>query len=481
MRRCGPDHRTSTRTGCGRRQESLDRRCRPDVPVEAVRIVVVPVDVSRVEAAQAGTSPVEVAQRPAARRPAPSEPPSGGGSPTRDAAARAGVTLRIVRPLVAALRALWRQVFVVAGLPAAIAAAGGAGAGAAETIGPPRAGPSVASPSSEAVRGAIARALPLLAQGADGYMAERKCFACHHQTIPLLALATAGRRGFEVDREYVERIAGFVERSLESGRSRYLEGRGQGGNTITAGSALWTLGLAGRAPSDTTRMVADYLADAHRESSYWRVTTHRPPSEGSHFAATFVALRGLQIYGAEEPSEELAERLRKVRTWLATSGGRDTEDRVFRLWGLVVVEAERPVVAQAREALSATQRRDGGWGQLDRLVADERAAIAGAGAASAEVLARRAAESDAYATGTALVAMRQAGVGPNDPAYLRGIAYLLRTQQADGSWRVTSRSKPIQTYFETGFPHGTDQFISSAATGWAVTALAMGLPVYVEP
>jgi hypothetical protein len=40
---------------------------------------------------------------------------------------------------------------------------------------------------------------------------------------------------------------------------------------------------------------------------------------------------------------------------------------------------------------------------------------------------------------------------------------------------VATRSKPIQTYFETGFPHGPDPFISSAATGWAATALGLAI------
>jgi hypothetical protein len=462
------------RTGCGRRQEELDRRCRAVVRVNAVRI-----ELAR------GVD----ARRSAARRAIVADAAHGG--PTTDGHTAGGsmarnVASQLVRPLVAALRALWRRVFIVAVILGAAAAAKAAAAQGAEESGSVKANAAESkqgetNTSNEAVRAAIAKALPLLAKGADGYMAERKCFACHHQTFPLLALSTAGRRGFAVDRDYVERVAKFVERSLESGRSRYLEGRGQGGNTITAGSALWTLALAGRPAGDTTRMVVDYLGKAHKESTYWRVTTHRPPSEGSHFAATFTALRGLQSYGAAEPSEDLAERLRKVRAWLESTDGRDTEDRAFRLWGLVLVDGDRRAVERAREALVRTQRPDGGWGQLDRLIAHERAAIQGAGGASATKPAVRAAESDAYATGTALVALRQAGDGMSEPAYRRGVAYLLRTQQADGSWRVKSRSKPIQTYFETGFPHGVDQFISSAATGWAVTALAMALPVCVEP
>ena len=54
--------------------------------------------------------------------------------------------------------------------------------------------------------------------------------------------------------------------------------------------------------------------------------------------------------------------------------------------------------------------------------------------------------------------------------------FLLRTQCPDGSWHVKTRSKPIQTFFDNGDPHGPDQFISIPATAWATTALALALP-----
>ncbi|GIW92800.1 MAG: hypothetical protein KatS3mg110_0841 [Pirellulaceae bacterium] len=86
-------------------------------------------------------------------------------------------------------------------------------------------------------------------------------------------------------------------------------------------------------------------------------------------------------------------------------------------------------------------------------------------------------EPDAYATGTALVALRIAGgVSRDQAAYQAGVRFLLRTQVEDGTWHVASRSQPFQTYFETGFPYGPDQWISLAATSWAVTALALACP-----
>jgi hypothetical protein len=55
------------------------------------------------------------------------------------------------------------------------------------------------------------------------------------------------------------------------------------------------------------------------------------------------------------------------------------------------------------------------------------------------------------------------------------VAFLLDTQRADGSWLVISRSRGTQPYFESGFPHGTNQFISAAGTAWATSALVLAL------
>jgi hypothetical protein len=80
--------------------------------------------------------------------------------------------------------------------------------------------------------------------------------------------------------------------------------------------------------------------------------------------------------------------------------------------------------------------------------------------------------SDAYATGLSLGAISMTHTGAVDtPAYRRGVAYLMKTQCPDGSWHVRSRAFGVQPYFESGFPHGDDQWISMAATAWAAIAL----------
>ena len=82
---------------------------------------------------------------------------------------------------------------------------------------------------------------------------------------------------------------------------------------------------------------------------------------------------------------------------------------------------------------------------------------------------------DAYATCEALYARHLSGPSPKSAEYAKGLSYLLRTQLEDGMWFVRSRAFGFQPYFESGFPHGADQFISASATSRAVIGLAPAL------
>jgi hypothetical protein len=180
------------------------------------------------------------------------------------------------------------------------------------------------------------------------------------------------------------------------------------------------------------------------------MTSDRPPTESSHFTANYLAIRGLRSFATADQKIRVDRRIDEARRWLLANAPKDTEDRVFRLWALKLADATDEQVQAACHDLLATQREDGGWSQTVDL------------------------ESDAYATGSALVALHHAGgLGVADAAYACGLKVILCLQKVDGSWHVRSRSKPFQTYFESGFPHGPDQFISIAASSWATTALAL--------
>lgn len=307
--------------------------------------------------------------------------------------------------------------------------------------------------TTEDIRAAVVKALPLIQKGSNGHRAQRTCFACHHQAIPLFAMTAARSRGITIKEEDVGKHLQFIADFLGKNRDGYREGRGQGGQADTAGYALWTLETGGWKPDETTAAVAEYLLQRHKDLDHWRATSNRPPSEKSSFTTTYVALRGLQTFGTAEQKQRIDERLRVVRGWLEKTPARDNEDRVFRLWAMQRAGCEAKKVQAVARELIEKQRDDGGWAQRDDM------------------------QSDAYATGTTLAALHQAaGLATNDPIFQRGLKYLLATQAKDGTWHVRSRSKPFQTYFESGFPHGKDQFISLAASSWATTALALALP-----
>jgi squalene cyclase len=306
------------------------------------------------------------------------------------------------------------------------------------------------------LRAAIEKSLPLLMAGAVGHRENRTCFACHNQGVPLLALSAARDHGFAVDQDELSRQQTFIAEFLGKNRENYLQGKGTGGQADTAGYALWALSAAGYKGDETTAAVAEYLLLRHKDRDHWLGTSNRPPTEASAFTTTYMALYGLTAFGTTDQAERIAARREQVRLWLVTTPAKDTEDRVFRLLALDAAAAPTSDIQAAAKDLLVRQRDDGGWAQLD----------------SGEPA--RATESDAYATGTALVALHTAGgLATDDPAYQKGLAYLLKTQLPDGSWHVISRSKPFQPYYESGFPHEKDQFISCAATGWATWAMIL--------
>ena len=308
-------------------------------------------------------------------------------------------------------------------------------------------------PSPANARAAAERALPLLYAAAEGHIAQQSCFACHNQSLPMLAFRAARDRGLAVRDDDVRVQTGFVHDFLSRNHDKFKKGAGTGGQVDTAGYALLTLELGGQKPDDVTAAVAEYLLKYQADKDRWRTVSHRPPSEASDFTTTYLALRGLRVFGPPAQKDAIAKRVATVRGWLLTAKPKDTEDRVFRLLALKEAGADADLVRGAADALARTQNTDGSWSQLDGR------------------------PGDAYATGSALFALHEAGgLGPADPAYVRGVGFLLRTQAADGSWYVKSRSRPFQPYYESGFPYENDQFISATATGWAATALLIASP-----
>jgi N-acyl-D-amino-acid deacylase len=295
---------------------------------------------------------------------------------------------------------------------------------------------------------ALRLGLPLVQQAAANYPKHRKCFSCHHQTLPMLAMVAARESGLEVDQKLLDAQADFTRQSFHDQVEPMRRGEGVGGHALTVGYGLWALALAGRPADETTEAMVAYLLKTQHEDGHWEAQTIRPPLEESFTTCTVLAVVGMRRYAAASQAAEVDSSINKAKAWLSKANPQSQEDIAMALWGGAQLGATPDELRAARDAALAMQRDDGGWAQLATM------------------------ESDAYATGQVLFALQAAGLSSRELAYQRGVAYLLKSQQADGSWLVVSRSKPIQTYFDNGDPHGKNQFISMPATCWALVVLA---------
>jgi len=323
---------------------------------------------------------------------------------------------------------------------------------------PPVAPPAlVATPRSARV--AIEKAVAQLQPASPGFTKGATCVSCHHQSLPAMAVTLARDHGVPVDRSLAEHPTRATLESWKAAREQYLLANTPAGGFI-AGTpyALTSMAEERVAPSALTAAVALALANTQRRDGSWNLPIGsaggglRPPlgSIGS-ISLTALTIRGLSVYAPKGREAEMKVRLARALAFMRQSSPSDTQDDAFKLMGLVWSAAPAAEVTRQASRVLALQRADGGWAQLPTMSAD------------------------AYATGQALYALNAAGVSPRSAAFQKGVAYLLRTQLDDGTWFVRSRGFGFQPYFETGFPHGRDQFISAAATSWAVMALAYAL------
>ena len=311
---------------------------------------------------------------------------------------------------------------------------------------------------------AVRRSAALVSRAASNWQQHKTCFSCHHQTLPLLAATELARAGFPLDAAWVKSQAATTHKYFADRIEDMDEGNHVPGGSTTAGYGLWALSLAQQPPDKTTTAMVTYLLkiqgvarlqgrptpDLSRlQNGRWTTSCRRPPMQGSDIADTVLALVGMEQYATEAQRPQLAKARAAAENWLAQSPLTTQEDRIWRLWGLHRLAGEAATKATVRKLILAAQREDGGWPQTNDL------------------------PSDAFSTGQTLFVLRQTGSPLDEPAVLRARDYLLRTQQADGSWRVESRVKvKAQPYFENGDPHGVHQFLSTAATAWATAALA---------
>ncbi|GAB4148793.1 MAG: terpene cyclase/mutase family protein [Planctomycetaceae bacterium] len=308
----------------------------------------------------------------------------------------------------------------------------------------------------EPIKKAVERGLVILQKAARNYPSHRKCFSCHHQTLPLLAMSEARKADVSIDGEIWRSQIQFTRKSFQQRQEMLEQGKRIGGSAATVSYALWTFSISDQKADQLSGAMVSYLLKRQRTDGSWRVPSFRPPLEESHITCTILAIWGLEQFHSIAQMPDVQKAVHHARAWLKKSKPKNTEERAMRLWLLARDQKynskkKSAALNTALQHVLNAQNADGGWSQKSGM------------------------KSDAYATGQSLYILRYAGYPVQSPAFQKGIRFLLRTQKSDGSWFVKTRSKPVQVFFDNGDPHGKNQFISVAATGWATAALAVSL------
>ena len=306
------------------------------------------------------------------------------------------------------------------------------------------------------VRDAAARAVAAIQKAQAPWYTTNKqvCASCHHQYQPALAFRVARDHRVPLNEEIAkaDAIKAFtfadIDRAIQY--TYVIEPAMDDAYRMVAANA------AGVKPNLGAAVYARLLISRQNREGDWDGFHQRPPSSYSRVTMAALGLRAVQVYHHASQKELADAAVARARKFLEARTPRDTEERSYQLLGLRWAGADRATLRKMAAALQATQRADGGWSSLPGR------------------------ESDVYSTGQALVALHDgASVAIIDSSWQRGIAYLLKTQAADGTWRVTSRLHPpaplSPPYFDAGYPHGHDQFLSMQGASWAVMALSYAL------
>jgi len=310
--------------------------------------------------------------------------------------------------------------------------------------------------SAASIRQAVQRSLPMVQKSAAEFVAKRACFSCHHNALTILTLHLARDKGFAIDAKVLDAVEEKTFRPLRGPNA--LDDAVQAVNlsdpTPNDSLLLMSAHAAGVASDLTTAVFAARLMRWQR-AGHWVTSDFRPPHSSSLFTATATAVRAIRFYAPEEMSAERDKALSDARRWLLETQPESTEDASFRLLGLVWSGAKKEEVGAATRDLLQLQK-SGAWSQLPNY------------------------DADAYSTGQALFALREAGMPASDRAWQSGLKFLLSTQSREGVWRIRTRMlSPAEVspmYFPTGFPFGKDEFLSYAGSCWALMALLSALP-----
>ncbi len=288
------------------------------------------------------------------------------------------------------------------------------------------------------------------------HVSKQDCVSCHQQYLPMAAVGHARNRSIRFDQNAAREQIDLVSSARDPFANREFVAQTlfHPDPAHTFGYHLLGFAAEGVPPSALTDGQVHHLVTVQASDGRWINNLPRPPMLSSDVSATALSIHAIKHYGWRGRKEEFTASIEHARQWLWTVDAETNEETIFQLLGLHWAGEQADKLSCLTRSLLQEQRKDGGWAQLPTL------------------------ESDAYATGEALYTLAQFVKDPiTDPAWQRGMRFLLERQEDDGTWHVARRAFPFQPTMNSSFAHHRDSWISAAATSWAVLALTQASPI----
>ncbi|MCY7296646.1 hypothetical protein [Alteromonas sp. a30] len=252
---------------------------------------------------------------------------------------------------------------------------------------------------------------------------DRSCFACHTQGLSIWGASIGTTRGYTVNQQHLAELVKTIVREQDADDLW----RHHGGNIApTMTTAIASSGLAFYDRSVATDAQQTFLSGAEKlwsrqeasgrwvSDGVWKnhsSEVFRFDNNSSVTAMSIITMRrAFEITKAPKYEESYL----KAVEWLKGVQPSDTQSLGYKMAGLIEgkVPKSDAAIQSVITTLKARQNPDGGFG----------------------VYQGRA--SSSFQTGVAVYALRLGGLTSTDSAVSRGVAYLLNSQRADGSWPV---------------------------------------------
>jgi outer membrane protein OmpA-like peptidoglycan-associated protein len=268
------------------------------------------------------------------------------------------------------------------------------------------------------------------------WQAEHQCYGCHIHAQTLMGLAIGSRNDYVVSRDLMDRIVQFLDDKQDPAGS-ITDSDKVIGTQFAAMALAYAVGDDGRMPDPHLIRAADWLITQQVKSGEIPIERNTPPIvQGTIMSTANAVTAFLRAYN-ETGDKKYKDAADRGLVFIAGRTPANTQDEIFTVIALsrYGTPEQKRLVDKVVARLKSEELDDGGWRETPQM-----------------------AGSNAFATGQVLYAFKVAGVAMDSPEFKRGVAYLVTTQNSDGSWPAVNTQSGAKTV--------------DAPTMWAVIGLA---------